>query len=137
MKEATQATITLIVPLPPNRANARWHWRKENRLRANYWAHLDRLRLLGEVPPPPQVPWQKVRARATLYVHNRMDQGNAMARLKWLEDWLTGRKDVGGTPRGEQYIVDDGPDHLIYEGLPEQVIDRKNPRIEITLVLDE
>lgn len=127
--------LTLTVPLPPNltnRRSGRSHWRVVRNEQLAYWNRLDNLRLMGEIPPPPPEPWRKARARVVLYVHQRMDHSNAMARLKWIEDWLAGRK-KHGIPRGEQYIVDDSPDHLVYEGLPGQEIDRKNPRVEITL----
>lgn len=136
----TATGLTIIVPLPPNLTNRgkgrSSHWRTVRNEQLAYWGELDALRLVGKIPPPPEQPWERVRARVTMFVHQKMDWSNAFARLKWVEDWLAGRK-KHGVPRGEQYIVDDSPDHLIYEGLPDQVIDRKNPRIEILLTPDD
>ena len=46
-----------------------------------------------------------------------------MARLKWPLDWLT----------RAGYIADDSAPSLRWAGMPEQEIDRKNRRVEITL----
>lgn len=116
-------TIHLTLPLPPNRGNARWHWRVELRKKQEYWHWLNLYRATERFPrgwggPTPEV----VRVRAKLYVWNRMDDDNAMARLKWVMDWL----------EAWDYIGDDGAG-VEWEGLPEQAIDRKNQRVEITL----
>ena len=29
--------MRFVMPLPPNRANARWHWRTEKRLKDEYY----------------------------------------------------------------------------------------------------
>jgi hypothetical protein len=115
--------IELTLPLPPNRGNARWHWRTENRKKGAYWQHCDVFRMGRDFPTgwPNGTP-EKVRVRVTLYVWNRMDVDNLMARLKWPLDWL----------EAYEYIPDDGPS-LEWAGMPEQEIDRKNPRIEIAL----
>ena len=116
--------ITLTLPLPPNIANARMHWRAKNRRKIAYMAEANVWRMRRDNP----VRWHggtpgKVAISVKLYVWSIMDIDNLVARLKWPLDWLT---------MGE-YIVDDSPDHLRWAGMPEQEIDRKNRRVEITL----
>ena len=54
--------MKLVFPLPPNRANARGHWRVRYHGQKRYWETLDRLQLLGRIPPPPAEPYYKVMA---------------------------------------------------------------------------
>ena len=115
-------TITLTLPLPPNRGNARWHWRTENRKKKAYWSQLNTLRYAGTLPEPWRDTPALVGVRVTLYVWARMDRDNAMARMKWVMDWL----------EAWEYIANDGAG-VKWAGLPEQVIDRKDPRVEVTL----
>ena len=122
--------MRFVIPLPPNRANARGHWSKHHREKKAYWAELDALQLLGErdgfgVPRPPRWPLPKAKADATLYVWAKMDEFNAGNRLKWVEDWLVTRG----------YIVNDTSDVLRWDGIPRQEIDRKRQRIVLTLEL--
>jgi hypothetical protein len=51
-----------------------------------------------------------------------MDDDNALARIKWAADWLQTRG----------YIVDDKRPHCRFT-IPEQVIDRKNQRLVLTI----
>ena len=51
-----------------------------------------------------------------------MDTDNLMARLKWPVDWIV----------KAGYLADDGPKVLEWE-MPQQVIDRRNMRVEIEL----
>jgi len=60
---------------------------------------------------------------ATLYLHQRMDADNLMARMKWPLDWLVERG----------WITDDNPEVIEWTEPPIQVIDRKNPRVVIEL----
>ena len=106
----------LILPLPPNRANARWHWRTEVKLKDAYY-----LRCRAAAPPP-RVPYGRCRIRATFYLQNLLDHDNLAARMKWPQDYLVGK-----------FIVDDSPAHLEWVGFPEQVIDRKDKRLVIEL----
>ena len=106
----------LILPLPPNRANSRWHWRTEGRLKKDYY-----LRCRAAAPPP-RAPYERARIHATFYLHNLMDHDNLAARMKWPQDYLVGK-----------FIVDDSPAHLEWVGFPEQVIDRKDKRLVIEL----
>ena len=126
--------MKLTLPLPPNRANAREHWRATHKKKVAYYAKAERA--LRE-----QCPWvmdmatgqprvraerpcsKRMRLTATLYVWAKMDRGNLVARLKWLEDSLV------------RYglLVDDNEEWLDLQ-MPKQVIDRKNQRVEIVLV---
>lgn len=115
--------MNLSFPLPPNRANARGQWRKHHFARIRYWETLDRWQLIGRIPPPPPEAFYKVMATVTLRLFNRMDQGNALNRMKWIEDWL----------RTRGYIVDDTEKHFEYTGLPKQVIARGNQGVDLTL----
>ena len=119
----TDAPMQLRLPLPPNRANARGHWRKHHFAKKRYWETLDRLQLIGKLPPPPPEPFYKVMATVTFRLWAKMDQGNALNRMKWIEDWLTKRG----------YIIDDKEKHFEYTGLPKQVIARGNQGADLVL----
>jgi hypothetical protein len=97
------------------------HWRAKHRERCNYRAECD-MRLLAKMIPPPGIPMSRVRIDATLYVWNPMDDDNALARVKWAADWLVYM----------DYIVDDRRKHCRFT-IPEQVIDRANQRLVLTL----
>ena len=109
--------MKLVLPLPPNRANARWHWHTEKRLKDIYY-----LKCLARYGKLPHVTFSKASIGATLYTHQEMDKDNLVARLKWPIDWLVIR----------EYIADDSPDVLEYSAVL-QLVDRKNQRIEIEL----
>jgi len=116
--------IHLTLPLPPNRANAREHWRVTHRKKTAYYdnAWIALAVQTGQgfysfgAPERPTL-------TATLYVWAKMDPDNAVARLKWPIDCMV------------RYgmLVDDSEKHLDFTEIPKQVIDRKNPRVEITL----
>jgi len=112
--------MILTVPLPPNAANARRHWRVALKEKKAYW---ERLALMKRPPPDCYLPPLVAHISVTMYVHNIMDPDNAMARLKPLLDWLV----------AWDYIADDSPKALKWAGLPEQVIDRKNPRVVLEI----
>ena len=107
--------MRFVLPLPPNIANARWHWAQRNRHRTSYLT----LCTVADHRRPPE-PIAPAVVTATLYVHNMMDDDNAVARLKWAIDWLKVRE-----------IIED--DHPACMTLAEvrQVVDRKRPRVEI------
>ena len=112
--------ILLTLPLPPDRANAREHWRTTHRKKTVYYAKAD-LAIMAQSPRSYRVQVRQT-LTATLYVWNKMDKGNAVARLKWIEDSLVRMR----------LLVDDNEEWLDLQ-LPRQVIDRKNPRVEIVL----
>ena len=113
--------MKLTLPLPPNRANAREHWRVTHRNKVEYYEKAD-LAIAAQYPKDPFPPC-RMRLDARLYLWNKVDPGNAVARLKWLEDSLV-RCGL---------LVDDNEKWLDLQ-MPTQVIDRKNPRVEIELV---
>ena len=115
--------LTLELPLPENLGNARMHWRVKLARKKAYWQTLNTLLAAKKLPKPPAEPITPALASVHFYVWNVMDRGNAMARLKWIEDWLT----------AHGYIADDSPEHLDYAGFPEQTIDRRNQRVEVTV----
>ena len=116
--------MKLTLPLPPNRANAREHWRVTHRKKMEYYSDADmallRQRRVG--PPVVSEPPGRQRLTATLYLWATMDRDNLMARLKWPIDLLV------------RYglLVDDNEKWLDLQ-MPTQVIDRKNQRVEIEL----
>jgi hypothetical protein len=99
------------------------HWRVKQREKRDYWGTLDLLLHARQLPQPPQEAPERATISATMYLGNYMDDGNAMNRMKWIEDWL----------KAWGYIRDDSKKHLEWAGFPVQHIDRKNPRIEIEL----
>ena len=116
--------IRMTLPLPPNVANQRKHWRAKLKQKNSYWNVCSTLRHARKVPKPPDGwPHERSRITVTLYVHNLMDHDNAMARLKWLLDWLV----------AWDYLADDNPRALEWSGMPSQEIDRRNPRVEIQI----
>ena len=62
-------------------------------------------------------------ATVTFRLWAKMDQGNALNRMKWIEDWLTKRG----------YIIDDKETHFEYTGLAKQVIARGNQGADLVL----
>lgn len=109
-------TYRLLFPLPPNLGNGRMHHFKKARLEKAYGlqglvvVYNARLKNVG---------FEHVTVTPTLYLANRMDADNAVARLKWALDVLV---DQGVIP-------DDSPKHLTLHltgpgGGPEQIIRR-------------
>ena len=116
--------MKLTLQLPANRANAREHWRETHKRRRAYkeQAYLDLYHQLG---PPRQVKNRidPASITATLYVWSMMDDDNAVARLKWPLDALV---NFG-------VLTDDKQPHCRLGGIPQQVIDRKRPRVELSI----
>lgn len=87
--------ITIWVPRPPDRANARQHWATANRAKRAYHAELDqRASVRHGIPPAPARPIP--RATVAVYWHypdrrHHLDPDNALANLKPLADWLVRR----------------------------------------------
>mgnify|MGYP003643261013 CR=1 FL=1 len=118
--------MRIKLPLPPNRANARWHWATELRLKKEYFEKAG-LWLLPQRQKPED--WRAVNISAVLYVWAISDYDNLYARLKWPLDFLV----------NNSFIYDDSPAVLKWVTPLEQEIDRKNQRIEfrITQMLDD
>ena len=127
MGQASRMTLKvrlrLVLPLPPNRANARGHWRKAHREKKAYWSEVDQLAMTRKIPRPPVEPWSRAELSAHLYVWNEFDEDNAVSLLKWIQDWLVSRG----------YVAGDRRKNLRLAGVPEQTIDRENPRVEIVV----
>jgi hypothetical protein len=118
--------LTLTVPMPPNIANGRGHWRvKENR-RRTYFDTLDYLLAAKQLPRPPAQPLARATIRAAMVLGAHMDDDNALARLKWPTDWLVRRG----------YVADDRRACLTWEGLPAQRVTRKEASA-VTFTLTE
>lgn len=124
-------SLTLTLPMPPNIANNRGHSRWEGSAKKRWlWGTPNALGVVNlmRMSPPlakllPATPFERVTISATLYVWARMDDDNAVARLKWPLDAL---KHAG-------FIVDDKRPWCRLLGIPVQKIDRKHQRIELVL----
>lgn len=113
--------LELTFPMPVNIANARLHWAVKSR-KHNEWklrAIVGERGLRGR-----HRPIQKCQVTAVLYARQRMDDDNAVARLKWPLDLL---KERG-------LIVDDKRPHLMLTGIPEQ---RQSSPQRIVLTVQE
>ena len=117
--------ISLTLPLPPNMANARGHWRTRERTRKAYLAACDDLQLIGRVPAPPATPLPRALITAHMTLWNPMDDDNAKARCKHAIDWLVTRG----------YLVDDRRTCLTWTGDPTQTVSR-TAAPSLTLHLD-
>ena len=116
-------SISLMLPLPINRANTRMHWATERRLRGQYFDTCDLLcaKYLRKHYKWPL--WEVTLLTATFYLWSTMDEDNLTARLKWPLDWMVERS----------FFKDDSPEYLHLAGIPMQEIDRKYQRLEIIL----
>ncbi len=114
----TGEVVNLTLPLPENRANARWHWRTEKKKKDAYY-----LSCLARYGKLPRATFERAVISVDLYMWNLMDRvDNLPARLKWPLDWLVLRR----------YIVDDSA-KVLEPGSIRQFVDRKNQRLEVTL----
>lgn len=120
---ASSREVTLVLPLPPNLANSRMHWRVKEKHRKEYDFACTIASARRSFPDLPATPWPSATVRAVLTMYAAMDDDNAMARCKWALDWCVRRG----------YLLDDKRKVLRWEGLPEQVITRKGPH-SLTLV---
>lgn len=121
-------TFTLTLPLPPNLANQRVHWRRRISQKDAYRQKVRNTVLMipWQVRRPKGAPWRRVHIEAKVYVWNLMDMDNLWARLKWPVDALV----------QEGYIVDDSPKFVRW-GPVEQEVDRGYQRVQFTLTLLE
>lgn len=116
--------IKITVPMPLNLANSRMHWRAKHREKLKYWETLDIMAVVGQIPMPPPEPLNKVTVTSHMILGASMDDDNAMARHKWVLDWLKTRG----------YIEDDKRKCLTWGSLPAQEVSRKTSS-EIILTL--
>jgi hypothetical protein len=114
--------LTLTLPMPPNMANGRGHWRKKHKAQQAYRSACVARLYGGTLPALPDVPPTPVTITSTLYLWATMDDDNALARIKHAADFL----------KWAGYIVDDRRQHCRFT-IPEQVIDRKNQRLVLTI----
>src|SRR5688500_14519448 len=89
VSESVRMKITL--PLPPNLANSRMHWRVKHNKRKAYFESCGMSYALN---PQHNYFWtatrppDRAKVRATIYCGGMMDTDNALARLKWPVDWM-------------------------------------------------
>ena len=117
--------MKITLPLPPNMANSRMHWRvKQNRKKA-YWEACSIYSVIeAHIYEAMADPPAKAKVRATIYCGGRMDHDNALARLKWPIDWLVEGK----------ILVGDKPSQLEWHWPVEQVVKRKQQyRVEFEI----
>lgn len=118
--------MKITLPLPPNMANSRFHWRVKHNKRKAYFeicgptaTLLDLNRELRR-----HTPFPKTKIKATIYCGGRMDHDNALSRLKWPIDWMV---QAG-------ILVGDKPSQLEWYWPIEQVIKRDGKyRVEFEL----
>ncbi len=115
--------MKITLPLPPNLANGRMHWRVKHNRRKLYFEACDLLAAMHRLnSDTPQL--AHVRLRATIYCGGHMDADNALSRLKWPCDWLV----------RQGYLRGDSEKDLSWDWPIEQVIGRKQQyRVEFEL----
>lgn len=120
--------MKITLPLPPNMANGRFHWRVKNNKRKAYFEACDIASIIlnrdyVEAVSLP-LPIMRARIKAVVYCGGEMDTDNCLARLKWPVDWLVKR----------HYLKGDKPSQLEWDWPIKQIVDRKEQyRVEITL----
>lgn len=134
------ATLTLCVPMPPTLTNSgkgrSRHWRVLEREKQGYWTHLAyidhicRLSSFGDVPwlipAPPRARFASVWVESYMVLGGAMDDDNAVARHKWLLDWLV----------AHGYLASDRRTCVRWAAFPTQLVTRKQPA-SITLTITE
>ena len=116
-------SATVKFPLPPNLANSRMHWAVKDRKRQAYHlAALIEVRNRQRKGELSREPYDRLLVTPRLYVRNLMDEDNAVACLKWPLDALV----KAGV------VADDDVAHVTL-GPVVQTIDRRDPRLELTL----
>lgn len=110
---------TIVIPLPLNLLNSRWHWAVKSALKQQYHSHLTVLHQMRLLPPMPDELPPHVAYRVTVYSYAPFDCDNMAALMKFPLDWMKGK-----------YFVDDAAKHLALEFAPQQ-IDRRVQRIEL------
>lgn len=119
----TRCGLAITFPIPPNLANGRVHWSKKHKDHG-IW----RARALASEPwlagrrPRRPLP-VLITAQTTLVLWQRMDEDNAVARLKWCFDLLVERG----------WLVDDDPDHLTILPVKQRIDRDEKPRVIIQL----
>lgn len=126
METAATPVLRLTLPLPPNMANWRGskNWRAVAGAKAAYKqaAYVRVLQQTRAVDRAATVADRFI-VRATLYVWGEMDEDNAVARLKPALDAL----------QAARVLFNDKKPWCRLHGIPEQFVDRKNQRLELTI----
>lgn len=126
--------VELVLPLPdsvnrwPKNEFAMHHVKR--RYQHTVWA-----KAYNQTMPPMDPPRRAI-MRASFYLRNLRDEDNLKGSLKWVCDALKqsqqSTKWRKGLGEARGYFVDDNPACLTIAE-PEQTIDRKNPRLVITI----
>jgi hypothetical protein len=141
--------LVFVVPMPPTLTNSgkgrSRHWRAMERELWGYLGTLDGIALVHDsrrqfgparapigapefadcvVPPVPVEPLTAVWLTSDMVLGGAMDDDNAVARHKWLIDWLVARG----------YLASDRRTCVRWAAFPTQTVSRKQPaRITLTL----
>jgi Holliday junction resolvase RusA-like endonuclease len=117
--------VKLTVPMPPPLSNASGrsrHWRTVYSAKVAYQDMLTTLSHARIIPPAPTPTPPAIRITSTMYLGNRMDVDNAMARHKWVLDWLA----AAGFVENDRNVE--------WTGFPTQVVKRgQEYRIELEI----
>jgi hypothetical protein len=124
--------VRLSLPLPPNMVNgalSRAHWSSKTKARTVYRQLCQAWTAVNYYFPPPFSLAPPVTITSVMYVHQTMDDDNAVARHKWAIDWL---KDRG-------WLASDAHGKLRWSDMPHQrTIGRDEmPRLMIVLENNE
>lgn len=129
-------SLVVVVPMPPNLANARMHWRTRQQAKKDYFRALDTIAAVHHrlgpwpdnlsaivIPPVPTPKLGRVTCDVHMHLGAAMDDDNASARLKFPLDWLVRRG----------YLTDDSRKWLRMNGYPTQTVSRKDaPYVRFT-----
>lgn len=115
--------MKLVLPVPPNRANARGHWltihRERGRYEAEVWKYILIARKFLPKEPAEFTSWQ-----ADFFLTKFYDADNLVSLCKWPIDTLVKGK----------IMKDDSPKHAWPSGFPTQTKCKKSEvRLELTL----
>lgn len=119
-------TLTFVLPMPESLTNSgkgksRGFWAKV-KAQKQYRRMLDERSRAGLLPRVPELGFGHVLVTSVMYLGRQMDVDNAMARHKWVLDWL----------QKAGYIVDDR--YVKWTDFPTQVVKQgQEYRIELTL----
>jgi hypothetical protein len=138
VNQQPSTALVFVVPMPPNvtnRTRGSTHWRRAWREKHEYWNVLNWLDLVGVaprgslfegcvIPPAPPRPFAAVTISSAMTVRGEHDDDNAVARHKYLIDWLA----------RNGYIASDRRTCVRWAAFPTQTVSRKQPaRITLTL----
>lgn len=116
--------LRLTLPLPFSRNKTfGGRWQADASKKQAYYAKCARWASLTGVRFP-AIPWPALLANAVCYPAGINDEGNLIARLKPMEDWIV----------RQGLVPDDKPKHWHWAGIPQQVVQREQePFVVLTL----